>query len=159
MATGVLGQVDNMTVLGPGNLPLHDGAQALIAGDGKEGVRLTLIGLAQAKGSRERRTAKSNLCAGYALLGEYATALAYCDEVLLEDDEYWRAYSNRALVYLKIRRFDEAEQDLIKGEAISRNSRTLKEVRKMYLDATDPVAPSIVIDDRQDGEGEEDDAD
>jgi tetratricopeptide (TPR) repeat protein len=159
MATSVLGQVDNMTVLGPGNLPLHDGAQALIAGDGKEGVRLTLIGLAQSKGSRERRTAKSNLCAGYALLGEYATALAYCDEVLLEDDEYWRAYSNRALVYLKLRRFDEAEQDLIKGEAISRNSRTLKAVRKMYLDATDPVAPSIVIDDRQDGEGEEDDAD
>jgi hypothetical protein len=29
----------------------------------------------------------------------------------------------------------------------------------MYLDATDPVAPIVVIDDRQDIEGEEGDAD
>jgi tetratricopeptide (TPR) repeat protein len=158
LATSVLGQANNKTVIGPGNLPLHDGAQALIAGDGKEGVRLTLLGLSQARSSRERRTAKSNLCAGYVLLEDYATALAYCDEVLLEDDKYWRAYSNRALVYLKLRRFDEAEQDLLKGEAISPNSSKLKAVRKMYRDATDPVAPSIVIDDRRYDEGEEDDA-
>jgi tetratricopeptide (TPR) repeat protein len=158
LATSVLGQANNKTVIGPGNLPLYDGAQALIAGDGEEGVRLTLLGLSQAKSSRERRTAKSNLCAGYVLLEDYATALAYCDEVLLEDDKYWRAYSNRALVYLKLRRFDEAEQDLLKGEAISRNSSKLKAVRKMYRDATDPVAPSIVIDDRRYDEGEEDDA-
>ncbi len=159
LATSVLGQANNKTVIGPGNIPLYDGAQALIAGDGKEGVRLTLLGLSQSRSSRERRTAKSNLCAGYVLLENYATALAYCDEVLLEDDKYWRAYSNRALVYLKLRRFDEAEQDLLKGEAISRNSRQLKAVRKMYRDATDPVAPSIVIDDRRHGEREEGDAD
>lgn len=157
LATSVLGQANNKTVIGPSNRPLYDGAQALLAGDGKEGVRLTLLGLSRSSGSRERRTAKSNLCAGYVLLEDYATALAYCDEVLLEDDKYWRAYSNRALVYLKLRRFDDAEQDLIKGEAISRNSKKLKAVRKMYRDATNPVAPSIVIDDRR--HGEEDDAD
>ena len=158
LAMSVFGQ-DNKTVLGPGNLPLYDGAAALKAGDAREGVKLTLLGLSQARDSRERRTAKSNLCAGYVLLEAYATALVYCDEVLEEDDKYWRAYSNRALVYIKLRRLDEAHQDLLKGEAISPRSKTLKAVRKMYLDATDPVAPSVVIDDRQNSEGEEDDAD
>jgi tetratricopeptide (TPR) repeat protein len=156
--TSALGQ-GNTTVLGPGNLPLHDGAKALKAGDAKEGVRLTMLGLSQAGTSRERQTAKSNLCAGYVLLENYTTALAYCDEVLEENDKYWRAYSNRALVYIKLRRFDEAAQDLIKGEAISPRSSTLQAVRKMYLDATDPVAPVIVIDDRQNIESEPDDAD
>jgi tetratricopeptide (TPR) repeat protein len=161
LATSVSGQ-ENKTVLGPGNLPLHDGAQALMAGDAKEGVKLTLLGLSQSNSFRERRTAKSNLCAGYALLEDYATALSYCDEALQMDDEYWRAYSNRALVYIKLRRFDEAQQDLVKGEAISPNAKTLNSVRKMYRDATDPVAPRIVIDDRQNAEseeGEEDDDD
>jgi tetratricopeptide (TPR) repeat protein len=159
LATSALGQENNKTILGPSNLPLHDGAAALKAGDAREGVKLTLLGLSQANDARERRTAKSNLCAGYALLEAYATALAYCDEVLEEDDKFWRAYSNRALVYIKLRRFEEAQQDLLKGEAIRPNSTTLKAVRRMYLDATDPVAPSVVIDDRQDIEAEEDDAD
>jgi len=157
-ATSVLGQ-DNKTVLGPGNIPLSDGAAALKAGDASEGVRLTMLGLSQAISSRERRTAKSNLCAGHALLQNYTTALEYCNEVLLEDERYWRAYSNRALIYIKLRRFDEAEQDLIKGEAISPRAKILKSVRKMYLDATDPVAPIVVIDDRQGSEREEGDAD
>ena len=158
LATSVLGQ-ENKTVIGPGNVPLSDGAAALRAGDAKEGVRLTILGLNQALGSRERRTARSNLCAGYTLLQNYVTALEYCDAALLEDDKYWAAYSNRALIYIKLRRFEEAEQDLIKGEALSPNARTLKAVRKMYLDAVHPVAPIIIIDDRQDPEGEEDDAD
>lgn len=142
------------TVIGPSNAPLYEGSQALIAGDAKEGVRLTLIGLIRATDSLERRTAKSNLCAGYTLLENYATALEYCNEVLIDDDTYWRAYSNRALIYIRLRRFDEAERDLLKGEAINANSRTLKALRKMYLDATQPVAPSVVIDDRQGAENE-----
>ncbi len=158
LATSVFGQ-ENTTIFGPGNLPLHDGAQALMAGDAKEGVRLTLIGLSQATDSRERLTGKSNLCAGYALLENYTTALSYCDEALSQDDRYWRAYSNRALVYIKMRRFDDAQQDLLKGEAIAPNAKSLKAVRKMYLDATDPVAPSVVIDDRRDSDGGEGDAD
>jgi tetratricopeptide (TPR) repeat protein len=159
LATSVFGQANNKTVLGPSNVPLSDGAAALKAGDAKAGVKLTLLGLSQARDSRERRTAKSNLCAGYVLLEVYATALEYCDEVLAEDDKYWRAYSNRALVYIKLRRFDEAQQDLLKGEAIRPRSTALKAVRKMYLDATDPVAPIVVIDDRQDTDVEEGDAD
>lgn len=139
----------NKTVLGPSNLPLQDGADALKAGEAVEGVRLTLIGLQQANNSRERQTAKSNLCAGYALLEQYQVALDYCDEVLKDNDRNWRAYSNRALIFVKLHRFDEALQDLLRGESISPHASTLKAVRKMYRDATNPVSPNIVIDDRR----------
>jgi len=149
LVAGVLAQ-SNKTVIGPSNPDLKYGADALLAGDADEGVRLTLIGLNFATGVRERQTAKSNLCAGYLMLREYDTALAYCDEVLAENDEYWRAYSNRALVYVKIGRFEDAEQDLQRGEAIRPSSRTLKAVRRMLLDAASPVSPNIIIDDRRD---------
>ncbi|MGI9272025.1 MAG: hypothetical protein ACR2QT_09640 [Woeseiaceae bacterium] len=139
----------NKTVLGPSNVPLQDGANALRAGEAAEGVRLTLLGLKQSRGAKERQTAKSNLCAGYALLEQYQVALQYCNEVLDEDDKNWRSYSNRALIYVKLRRLEEAHQDLLKGEAISPNANKLKAVRKMYRDATNPVSPNIVIDDRR----------
>ncbi len=156
-AAGVLAQ-SNTTILGPSNPDLKYGADALLAGDADEGVRLTLIGLKFATGVRERQTAKSNLCAGYLMLREYDTALAYCNEVLGENDGHWRAYSNRALIYVKLGRFDDAKQDLEKGEAISPSSRTLKAVRRMLLDATNPVSPTIVIDDRRDfAEGADED--
>ena len=156
-ATNVLGQ-NNKTVLGSSNVALQDGADALRAGDAKEGIKLTMLGLSQARGSRERQTAKSNLCAGYALLGQYEIGLTYCDDVLLENDRHWRARSNRALIYLKLRRFEEAHQDLLIGESISPNASTLKAVRRMYLDATDPVAPIVVIDDRRESSIEDEDA-
>ncbi len=147
-AAGVLAQ-SNTTVIGPSNPNLKYGADALLSGDADEGVRLTLMGLKFARGARERQTAKSNLCAGYLMLREYDTALAYCDEVLGENDGHWRAYSNRALIYVKLGRLEDAERDLQKGEAISPSSRTLKAVRRMLLDATNPVSPTIVIDDRR----------
>ncbi len=147
-AAGVLAQ-SNKTVIGSTNPDLKYGADALLAGDADEGVRLTLIGLKFARGVRERQTAKSNLCAGYLMLREYDTALAYCNEVLGENDGHWRAYSNRALIYVKLGRFDDAKQDLEKGEAISPSSRKLKTVRRMLLDETNPVSPIIVIDDRR----------
>jgi tetratricopeptide (TPR) repeat protein len=156
-AAGVLAQ-SNTTVIGPTNPNLKYGADALLAGDADEGVRLTLLGLVYARGARERQTAKSNLCAGYLMLREYDTALAYCNEVLGENDGHWRAYSNRALIYVKLGQFDDAERDLEKGEAISPSSRKLKAVRRMLLDATNPVSPTIVIDDRRDSaEGADED--
>ena len=158
VAQFVLAQ-ENRTILGPSNVPLQDGANALRAGDAEEGVRLTLIGLTQAKNSRERITAHSNLCAGYALLGRYEVGLKYCNEALAENDQHWRARSNRALIYVKLRRFAEADEDLQVGEKLAPNSNTLQAVRKMYLDATNPVAPSVVIDDRRDTQAAEDEAD
>ena len=114
---------ESKTILGPANQPLHDGAQALMARDADEGVRLTLLGLQQARNADERNTARANLCAGYALLEQYAVALAYCDEVLAEDERNWRALSNRALIYIKLQRFAEADSDLTRGEAIDANGR------------------------------------
>ena len=55
---------ESRTVIGPRNSMLADGADALIAGDGEEGVRLTLRGLALALGEREKKIGHANLCAG-----------------------------------------------------------------------------------------------
>jgi tetratricopeptide (TPR) repeat protein len=143
---------DNKTVLGPTNAALQDGANALRAGDAEEGVRLTLLGLSQAHSSKERETAQSNLCAGYALLGQYERGLAYCDAALQVNGRNWRARSNRALIFIKLRRFEEADADLLVGEEINPGANTIKAVRRMYLDATNPVAPSVVIDDRREAE-------
>ena len=143
------GAQEARTVIGPSNLELQQGADALLAGDASEGVRLTLAGLGHASGQRQRYTAWSNLCAGYVMLDELETALGYCNQVLEQNDGHWRAYSNRALVYVKMQRYEEAEQDLQRGEKLAPNARTLKAVRAMLLDAIEPVAPNIVIDDRR----------
>lgn len=137
------------TVIGPKNVELARGADALLGGDATEGVRLTLAGLAHATSKRERHTAWSNLCAGYVMLEDLENALSYCNQVLEQNDKHWRAYSNRALVYVKMKRYDEAEQDLQRGEKLAPKSRTLQAVRAMWLDAIEPVAPNIVIDDRR----------
>ena len=143
---------ENKTVLGPNNIELYEGAQALRAGDVEDGVRLTLLGLSHAANTRERQTARSNLCAGYFLLDRYEQALDYCDAALEVDNEYWRARSNRALIYIKLRRFAEADADLLICEKLRPGSATVRGVRRMYLDATNPVAPSVTIDDRRDTE-------
>jgi len=137
------------TVIGPTNPALQDGADALLAGDAAEGVRLTLLGLESAGSARDRQTAMSNLCAGYVMLDDLDAALEYCDRVIEENDNRWKAFSNRALIYVKMQRYEEAELDLQRGEAIAPNARTLRAVRAMLLDAIEPVAPNIVIDDRR----------
>lgn len=149
LVSSAAAEVENKTVIGPTNPELYEGAQALIAGDGEEGVRLTLLGLRYAHSSRERLTAKSNLCAGYILVDQFDTALTYCDEVIAENNQYWRAYSNRALAYIKLGRLEEAEQDVQRAEELAKNSRNVKTVRSMLLDLTDPVVPEITIDDRR----------
>jgi len=137
------------TVIGPTNAPLSDGAQALMAGDAETGVRLTLEGLEQAVGEREHEAALSNLCAGYILLNQFQAALGYCDLLLARNDENWRAYNNRAVVYIKMKQYEKAERDLAKGEALRPGAHTLKVARAMYMDAVHPVAPEVEVDDRQ----------
>lgn len=142
-------EADSKTVIGPRNVELADGAQALLEGDGEEGVRLTLLGLRAAQGQRERTSALSNLCAGYLLLDQVDEALSYCDKAIAENGRNWHAYSNRALAYVRLKRFEEAEADVISGQALAPNSKSLKVVRGMLLDETEPVSPNIVIDDRR----------
>jgi tetratricopeptide (TPR) repeat protein len=143
------------TVIGPRNIPLHDGAQALLAGDTETGIRLTHEGLELALGQREQEAALSNLCAGYIQLGKYDDALKYCNILLARNDKSWRGYNNRAVIYIQTKQWKKAEQDLIKGEQLNSGARTMKVARAMYMDAVHPVRPEIEIDDRQDNDVDE----
>ncbi len=151
---------ESKTVLGPENIYLYDGANALKAGDGEDGVRLTLLGLQKAQGPREEKIGHANLCAGFLLINEPDKALEHCNWVLERDAMHWRTYNNRALVYLRLERFDEAEEDIEKGQALRPGSRNLKIVKGMYLDETQPVTPKIEVDERRnvtDDKGQEPD--
>ncbi len=139
----------NKTVLGPRNLYLADGAEALQAGDAEAGVALTEKGLAVASGRIERKAALSNLCAGYLMLGRADEALEACDEVLALDPNYWRAYNNRALVLLELGRHEESRADIERGQALQPGSRNLKRTKAWFLDATEPVEPTVEVDDRR----------
>jgi tetratricopeptide (TPR) repeat protein len=143
------GEADNSVVIGKSNPQLYEGAQALLASDAERGVRLTLIGLRVAQGEREHETALSNLCAGYILLAQYQSALLYCDMLLARNDKNWRAYNNRAVIYIKTNQYDMAERDLARGEALRPGAHTLKVARAMYMDAVHPVTPEVEVDDRQ----------
>ena len=137
------------TVIGPRNPDLNEGAKALLSGDVETGIRKTLEGLEVAVGEREHEAALSNLCAGYILLSQYQAALGYCDLLLARNDENWRAYNNRAVIYIKIGQYRKAERDLAKGEMLRPGAHTLKVARAMYMDAVHPVAPEVEVDDRQ----------
>ena len=136
-------------VIGSVNPDLSEGARALLAGRNEDGIRLTLAGLKSANGKKEEEIALSNLCAGYTNLGDYQTALKYCDILLQRNDKMWRAYNSKALIYIYTKQYVKAEQELIRGEALNPDARSMKIARALYLDATNPVAPEIEIDDRQ----------
>ena len=140
---------EGKTVIGPSNIDLYDGANALMAGDGEEGVRRTLRGLELAQGAGEVIIAHSNLCAGYLLTDQPAQALVHCNWVLERDDRHWRTYNNRALVYMRLERYEEAEEDIRKGQELRPGSKNLKIVKGMYLDETKPVRTKIEVDDRR----------
>lgn len=127
------------TVIGPRNVALAEGADALLSGDGEEGVRLTLLGLETALGSRELKTAHANLCAGYVMLDRPREALTHCDWVLQRYANDWRAYNNRALAYLRLKQYAKAAEDVRRGQQISPNARQLKLTRSLVLEASGPV--------------------
>jgi tetratricopeptide (TPR) repeat protein len=137
------------TVIGPRNIYLFDGANALLAKNAEKGVALTIKGLAFAQGLREEKVGHSNLCAGFMMLRQPETALAHCNWVLDRDPNHWRSYNNRALVYLALERFEESEADIKRGQELNPRSEKLKEVKGMYLDRVEPVDEKITIDDRR----------
>jgi len=151
VAMPAAGQEDSQTrtVIGPSNIDLAEGAAALRMGDAEDGVRLTQRGLGSATNDRDRVAGYSNLCAGFIMLEQLDDALDACNQALEIDHEHWRSYSNRALVFVKQKRYADAQRDIAEGEVLNPNARTLKLVKAMLLDATDPVAPSITIDDRR----------
>jgi tetratricopeptide (TPR) repeat protein len=136
-------------VIGSANSDLAEGARALLGGRNEKGIELTLSGLKAANGKKEEEIALSNLCAGYTNLGNYEKALKYCDILLQRNDKMWRAYNSKALIFIYTKQYKKAEQELIKGEALNADAYTMKIARALYLDATNPVAPEIEIDDRK----------
>lgn len=145
------------TVIGPRNPDLQNGAEQLLAGHAKEGVELTLRGLKVAHGTREEEAALSNLCAGYVMQENFEEAMKYCELLLARNDENWRGYNNRALIYIKTGEYEKAHRDLVRGEELNPGARTLKVARAIYLDAVEPVAPVVEIDDRQAKDEDNDD--
>lgn len=136
-------------VVGPNNADLHRGAELLLAGRTREGVERTLRGMQTAQGRREEEAALSNLCSGYVVLERFDEALKYCELVLERNNKSWRAYNNRALIYIMTEQYEKANQDLIRAEELNPRAPTLKVARSIYLDAVDPVAPQVEIDDRR----------
>ncbi|RMF98351.1 MAG: hypothetical protein D6727_03020 [Gammaproteobacteria bacterium] len=124
------GKADNATTFGP-NAELVAGAQALQMGDYADGVRLTLAGLAEVTERRQRAVGLSNLCAGYAGLGEYRKALAACNESLAINPRSWRSYNNRAIAYIGLGRLVEARRDLEAGRALNPDAAKLREVEAL----------------------------
>lgn len=142
---------NSVMTIGQRNPALYDGAQALLAGNDEQGVMLTLEGLKLAQGAREEEAALSNLCAGYIRLRQLDTAMKYCDTLLERNPNHWRGYNNRAVIYLELKEYEKADQDLKRAESLNPEARTVKVARAIYMDAVYPVAPAVEIDDRQGG--------
>jgi tetratricopeptide (TPR) repeat protein len=144
---------ERVIVGGPRNVDLMAGADALLAGDAEEGVRLTVAGLGYAATRSDRLTGMSNLCAGYILLARFDDALEQCDKVLSEDAEHWRALANRALIYVLKGSYDKAAKDLDRAEELAPAAPSIKNVRELLRDRVNPVEPIIIMDDRRTSEG------
>jgi tetratricopeptide (TPR) repeat protein len=115
------------TVLGPTNVQLSQGASALEAGRIEEGIRLTLDGLSIPTPPQDKAAGHANLCAGYAMLRQWETALHHCNASLELDKNNWRTYNNRASVYASRGQFDLAMKDIRSGLDLAPKSRTLHE--------------------------------
>lgn len=148
LSLAALGQ-EHKTVIGPSNMDLHAGAELLKQGKAAEGLQRTLQGLETATSAREKVAGMSNVCAAHVMLGNYEDALPWCNQALEIRGRNWRALVNRSLAYLKLGRLEEAEADLVLAEEIAPGARSVKLVRSIYLDVTDPVAPHVIIDDRR----------
>ena len=143
------------TVIGPNNLDLKAGAELLKGGEAEKGLERTLIGLEYAATPHEKVVGMSNACAANVMLGRYEEAVSWCDQALEIRNRNWRALVNRSHAYLRLGQLERAEADLAVAEEIAPNARSVKLVRSMYLDVTDPVAPHVVIDDRRQGSDDE----
>jgi len=119
--------VGSKTVIGTPDSLLGDGAAALQAGHIEEGVRLTLEGLKTAVNDEETAAGHSNACAGYVLLKQWAEALAQCNAALALNASNWRAYNNRAAVYIGQGLYDLGQRDLEAGLALAPGAATLRE--------------------------------
>jgi tetratricopeptide (TPR) repeat protein len=124
-------KAESRSLFGVENEYLAAGAEALMAKQYDEGIRLTLLGLERPTQPRERADALSNLCAAHAAKREPAVAIDYCTQSLEIDSDNWRAYSNRAYAYYLTLRFEEADDDLDRALALYPSARQMPQIRGM----------------------------
>lgn len=114
------------TVLGR-NAMLADGSLALLNGQWKKGIDLTLLGLQDAVSNEDRAAGYANVCAGYIALKQYERALENCDLSIEIVQTNWRAWQNRAAANLSLGRVDESMRDIERGLAINPNAPELQQ--------------------------------
>lgn len=115
----------SVTVIGAPNQKLASGSAALEAGRYEEGIRLSLEGLDDVASFRDQAAGHANVCAGYAALKRWQEALPHCNRSLDLDRGNWRAFNNRAAVYVGLKMFDLALSDVHAGLELAPDSRTL----------------------------------
>lgn len=116
----------SVTVIGAPNQKLASGSAALEAGRYAEGVRLTLEGLDDVASPRDQAAGHANVCAGYAALKRWQEALPHCNRSLELDRGNWRAFNNRAAVYVGLGMYELALTDVNAGLALAPDSPTLR---------------------------------
>ncbi len=140
---------DNKVVVGPHNLYLAEGVNALKAGEPERAVKLLKKGLKFTHGERDFAITLSNICAAYVLLEQYPRAIEYCSQALNVRPTFWRAHNNRALAYLGAKNYALAKQDIDAGFAMAPNAISLSKTRLRYENTVNPVRPVVIIDDSQ----------
>ncbi|HTU68165.1 MAG TPA: hypothetical protein VMF52_19625 [Steroidobacteraceae bacterium] len=137
-ASGADESPQSSTVIGALNQRLAQGSAALEAGRYEEGVRLSLEGLDDIASRRDLAAGHANLCAGYAALKRFDAALPHCNRSIELDGNNWRAFNNRAAVFVGLQQFDLAMTDVNTGLAMAPDSPILRksaEVVKEHRDA------------------------
>lgn len=121
----------SITVLGAPNQRLASGSAALEAGRFEEGIRLSLAGLDDVASTHDQAAGHANVCAGYAALKRWNEALPHCNRSLELDRGNWRAFNNRAAVYVGLKLLDLAQTDVDAGLALAPDSRILRKTREV----------------------------
>lgn len=132
-APGVNPDARSATIIGPSNALLSDGAAAMEAGDYELGVRLTIDGLRQPNAPRDEAAGHANLCAAYGVLKRWSDALVHCNRSLQLDRGNWRAFNNRAAVFVAQGQYDLALADVSAGLELAPSSDTLLKSRQIVL--------------------------
>ena len=124
----------SVTVLGAPNPQLASGSAALEAGRYEEGIRLSLAGLDDLASARDQAAGHANVCAGYAALRRWTEALPHCNRSLDLDRGNWRAFNNRAAVYVGLGQLDLALTDINAGLALAPGSRILHKSLEVVME-------------------------
>lgn len=115
-----------MTVIGAPNQKLASGSAALEAGRYEVGIRLSLEGLEDIASFKDQAAGHANVCAGYAALKRWQDALPHCNRSLELDRGNWRAFNNRAAVFVGLGLLDLAQTDVNAGLELAPDSLILR---------------------------------